>query len=418
MRSLKYTYAEMIAARILAIGGSFGVAILTARMLGPVDRGRYYYIITLAAVGMQFASLGIHASNTYLVARTPSLLPQIMANTVWIALLGGALAASGALIFDLATVTSSHDLTVVLTLMVLTPSTLLFMYLTNLVVALNRPSAYNALIIFGSLASIVLALAAALLSPTLATFLWAAVAGSVAASIVAWMVLAKGIQVPRLFDSELFLSGITFALKAHIATLLGFLMSRLGILIIRQFGNFGDVGQWSIAVQISDAIMILPATISLLLFPSLVRADEANRNREFKSTLVQLSGIMAAICVAATVLVQPVLLFFFGAVYAPAVAIFHALLPGVFFLAVASVASQFLSAQGYPWSQVLAWICGAALQAALSIVLFERIGVVGLAWVQSGCATFVCIWLLLNCLTYVRQKPSRLADPIAPTIDP
>lgn len=417
MRSLKYTYAEMLAARILAIVGSIGVAILTARMLGPVDRGRYYYIITLAAVGMQFASLGIHASNTYLVARTPSLLPQIMSNTVWIALLGGALAAFGALIFDVATGSSSHDLTVILTLMVLTPSTLLFMYLTNLVVALNRPSAYNALIIFGSLASISLALIAALLSPTLATFLWAAVAGSVGASIVAWMVLAKGVHVPRLFDSELFLTGITFAVKAHIATLLGFLMSRLGILIIRQFGNFGDVGQWSIAIQISDAIMILPATISLLLFPSLVRADEANRNREFKSTLFQLSGLMAVLCLVASVLIQPVLVFFFGTAYAPAVAIVHALLPGVFFLAVASVASQFLSAQGYPWSQVLAWVCGAVLQATLSIVLFDRIGVVGLALIQSGCATFVCIWLLLSCWPYLRRKPSGLTDSVAPEID-
>jgi O-antigen/teichoic acid export membrane protein len=418
MRSLKYTYAEMLAARILAVAGSFGVAILTARMLGPVDRGRYYYIITLAAVGMQFASLGIHASNTYLVARTPSLLPQIMSNTVWIALLGGGLAAFGALIFDAASGGASHDVTFTLTLIVLTPSTLLFMYLTNLVVALNRPSTYNGLIIFGSLASIVLALAAALFSPKLATFLWAAVAGSVGASIVAWQILAKGVQVPRLFDSELFFAGIAYALKAHIATLLGFLMSRLGILIIRQFGNFGDVGQWSIAIQISDAIMILPATISLLLFPSLVRADEANRNREFKRTLVRLSGIMALLCLVASVLIQPVLLFIFGVVYAPAVAIVHALLPGVFFLSVASVASQFLSAQGYPWSQVLAWVCGAVLQATFSLVLFDRIGVVGLAWIQSCCATFVCIWLLLKCLTYVRRKPSGLADPIAPTVDP
>lgn len=411
MRSLKYTYAEMLAARVLAIAGSFGVTILTARMLGPVDRGRYYYIITLAAVGMQFASLGIHASNTYLIARTPNLLPQIMANTAWIALLGGMIAAVGAVIFDVATGGSAHDLTFILTLIVLTPSTLLFMYLTNLVVALNRPSAYNGLIIFGSLASIALALAAGLLSPALTTFLWAAVAGSVGASLLAWTILARGIQVPRLFDSALFIAGIAYALKAHIAILLGFLMSRLGVLIIRQLGSFGDVGQWSIAVQISDAMLILPATISLLLFPSLVRANDVNRNREFKSTLIQLSGIMAVLCLVAGVLVQPVLIFVFGAVYAPAVTIVHALLPGVFFLSVASVASQLLAAQGYPWSQVLAWVCGAALQATLSIMLFDRIGVVGLAWIQSGCAAFVCAWLLLNSMTYVRGQSARRHDP-------
>src|SRR3954464_14355898 len=109
MRPLTYTYAEMLAARALAILGSFGVAILTARMLGPSDRGRYYYIITLAAVGVQFASFGIHSSNSYLIARTPGLLAQVMANTAWIAALGGIAAAAGVVAFDLALGDSALD---------------------------------------------------------------------------------------------------------------------------------------------------------------------------------------------------------------------------------------------------------------------------------------------------------------------
>jgi O-antigen/teichoic acid export membrane protein len=394
----------MLAARVLAILGSLGVTILTARMLGPVDRGRYYYLITLAAVGMQFASLGIHASNTYLVARTPSLLPQIMTNTAWIALIGGVIAAAGAVVFDLMSGGSSLNVMFALMLIVLTPSTLLFLYLTNLVVALNRPSAYNGLVIFGSLASIVLAAIVALVSPTLSAFLWAAVAGSAGSSLLAWIVLAKGIRLSRFFDSALFLSGISYALKAHVSILLGFLMSRMSIFILRQFGGFGDVGHWSIATQITDAMLILPSTIGLLLFPSLVRSDQPDRDREFKTTLVQLSALMAALCLAAAVLIHPVLLFFFGTAYEPAVAIVYALLPGVFCLAVASVASQFLSAHGYPWSQVSAWIFGAALQAILSIMLFEKIGMVGLAWVQSASAAAVCVWLLLSSLKYVRRR--------------
>jgi O-antigen/teichoic acid export membrane protein len=89
--------------------------------------------------------------------------------------------------------------------------------------------------------------------------------------------------------------------------------------------------------------------------------------------------------------------------YLPAAAILLALLPGVLFLGVASVASQFLAANGYPWSQVLAWICGSFLQAGLSIALFEQFGIVGLAWIQTGCAVFVCGWLLVNCLNYAHR---------------
>ena len=61
MRPLKYIYAEMLLSRGLAILGSFGVAILTARLLGPADRGRYYYVITLAALAVPLgASLSFY----------------------------------------------------------------------------------------------------------------------------------------------------------------------------------------------------------------------------------------------------------------------------------------------------------------------------------------------------------------------
>ena len=75
--------------------GDSGVAVITARVLGPEDRGRYYYVLTLAAVGAQLASLGIHSNNSFLVSRRPELLPQLMANAAWIALVGGTAAAQG-----------------------------------------------------------------------------------------------------------------------------------------------------------------------------------------------------------------------------------------------------------------------------------------------------------------------------------
>ncbi len=132
------------------------------------------------------------------------------------------------------------------------------------------------------------------------------------------------------------------------------------------------------------------------------------RWNEFKTTLFRLSSMMAALCIVVSIVAHLVIEIIFGMAYAPAVAIVLALLPGVFFLGVASVVSQFLSASGFPWSQVLAWICGALLQAGLSIALFGRFGVVGLAWIQSGCAALVCVWLLVNSLKFNHRGLPRL----------
>ena len=410
MRSVNYTYAEMLVSRGFAILGSFGVAILTARMLGPADRGRYYYILTLAAVGVQFASLGIHSSNSYLIARKPALLAQIMANTAWIAVLGGVAAAAGVMAFDFALGEFAQNYVLIAVVLMLAPSLLLFLYLSNLATALNRPRAFNGLIIFSSVASIAMALLAAYPSPSLNGFLFAAVAAAVFSCGLGWAVLAKGIHIPRKFDYSLFSRGIAFALRAHVATLFGFLMARMGVMVIREFGNFSDLGFWSIAAQIADALLILPATISLLLFPSLVRVEGAMRWNEFKTALIQLSFVMALLCIVTAAATHLFVGIVFGEAYTPAVAIVMALLPGIFFLGIASVASQFLAASGYPWSQVLAWICGSLLQAGLSIALFGRFGIVGLAWTQSGCAAVVCGWLLVNSLAYAPRDLPRVGE--------
>lgn len=402
MRSLILTYAEMLLARGIAILGSFGVAILTARMLGPAERGRYYYIVTLAAIGMQLASLGIHSSNTYLIARTPALRAQIMANSGWIALVGGLAAAAGVLLFDLAIGEPEQNVLLIVVVLTLTPSLLLFLYLSNVAVALNRPRTFNGLIVLNSVFAIGAALLAAYPTPSLSGFLIAAVAASLIACIVAWFVLARDVKIPVAFDRPLFYLGIAFALRAHVATLLGFFMARMSVVVLRQYGGFSELGYWSVAAQIADALLILPATICLLLFPALVRVEGKARKDHYYAALLQITLLMVAVCVASALVAKPAITIVFGAAYEPAVAIILALLPGVFFIGVGSAASQFLSANGFPWSQVVAWLVGACLQGLLSVVLFRSAGVVGLAWIQSACAGFVCIWLLLISLRSAR----------------
>lgn len=403
------TYTEMLLARGVAILGSFGVAIVTARMLGAAERGRYYYIVTLAAIGFQLASLGIHASNTYLIARRPALLAQIMANTAWIAVVAGLVSAVGVVLFDLAIGGYQQGyIFFVGAVFGLTPPLLLFLYLTNIAIALDRTRAFNGLIILNGLVSIATTLVAAYLSPTLGGFLVAAVAASLISSFVAWCVLARGVKVPSRFDFSLFYEGIAFALRAHVAVLLGFFMSRMSILVLRQYGHAVDLGYWSIAAQIADALLILPATIGLVLFPALVRAEGKARRKQYRAVLLQMTVLMAAVCLVCAALARPVITLIFGAAYDPAVAVILALLPGVFFIGLCAVASQFLSAGGIPLSQLMAWLCGTGLQAALSAALFGHVGIVGLAGIQSACAGFVAVWLVLTSFKierHVRQHP-------------
>jgi O-antigen/teichoic acid export membrane protein len=406
MRPSAYAYLEMLVARCIAMIGPFGIAVISARMLGPEGQGRYYYVITLATIGAQFASFGIHASNTYRVAKQPSLLSPILTNSAWIAIVGGSVAACVVAAFDLAIEGAMRLGVSLLFVLPLCPLILFFLYLSNIAIAVSRTTLFNGLILLNSALSLAAIAVAAYVLPTINVFLSALVGSFLMTCIMSWILVARDCAISWRFDPALFKDGLAFAARAHVVSLVAFLMARTGVVVLRHYGAFADLGHWSIAVQISDALMLLPATVGLLLFPSLVRADAVRRWNDFKSVTVQLSAVMAVFCLVIAGLIFPLIEVAFGPAYTQTASIMLALLPGVFFLAVTSTVSQFLSAFGFPWSQLVVWIMGFILQVVLSMLLFDKFGVLGLAWVQSGCAAFVCLWLFMKALEYAPGRGS------------
>jgi O-antigen/teichoic acid export membrane protein len=404
------TYGEVFVARCIALVGPFGTAVITARMLGPEDRGRYYYVITLATIGAQLASLGIHSSNTFLVARQPELAPRIFVNTGWIAALGGIAAAGGVIIFDQVLGDTARGQASNAFVFALCPLTLLFLYLSNLAVAIARPRVFNGLIIFNSAMSLATALAAGIWTASLTLFLTAAVATGLLSCAAAWIFLLPRDRASWRFDRALFAKSIAFALRAHAIILLGFLMMRTAPVILRQDEAFGDLGQWSVAAQIAEALLLLPATVSLLLYPTLVRAEHEARWLELKITLLRIGVVMGLVCAAAGLAAAPAIELAFGAEYRPAVGITHALLPAVFLLSLTSVASQFLTALGIPASQIAGWIVAWGAQIVLSFAMLKSYGVVGLAWAQSAAAGLACIWMLVAALRHSPGRASCVAE--------
>jgi O-antigen/teichoic acid export membrane protein len=400
------TYLRTFLARSAALLGPVFVAVITARLLGPEDRGRYYYVMTLAALGLQLASFGIHASNNFLLSKQPNLLSRILANTRWIGLLGGLAAGAGVLTFEVVVGNSSSMERTAIVVVILCPLNLLFLYLSNIAVGMNRPHLFNGLVILNSALAVVSAAIAALLLPELNSFLVAAIIASALTCIFSWMLISEDCVVPWTFDWPLLSEGILFAARAHVTVLVGFLMARTGVAILRYDDAFADIGYWSIAAQIADGLLILPSTVGLLLFPALVRAGDAERWVEFTAMAWRMGVVMLVVCVAAAVLVHPFITAVFGINYASAADIAIALLPSVFFLSATSMASQFLSAFGIPWTQLAAWVVGWVVQVGLSLFLVGDYGVLGLAWAQSVCSGAVCAWLFINTLNY---SPRSLA---------
>ena len=190
------------------------------------------------------------------------------------------------------------------------------------------------------------------------------------ACILSWIVLARGVSIPRAFDYSLFYDSIAYALRAHLATLFGFLMARMGVLLICQSGNFTDLGYWSVAAQIADALLILPGTVTLLLFPSLVRAEGARAMGRVQDSAVsaQLGSWRCFVLSSPPWRIRSSVNYLRRGFPCRSSALCTCVAAGrIFPHGLAPWRPKFLSASGFPWSQVLAWIFGAVLQAVLSI---------------------------------------------------
>ncbi len=77
-RSIVETYAT----RILLIAIGFATTVIISRTLGPSGRGLFAVAAAIGAIGIQFGNLGLHASNTYYVAKDRELLPVLVGNTL------------------------------------------------------------------------------------------------------------------------------------------------------------------------------------------------------------------------------------------------------------------------------------------------------------------------------------------------
>ncbi len=372
-------------ARLVAMIGPFGVSIITARMLGPEDRGRYFFILSLAQIAAQIANLGLHSSNTYLSANRPQIAGRLAVNSLIVALVVAPLVA-GIVLLAL-TVPSALGLragsgpdlsSTPLMAILLAPLVLLFLYFSNLAIAIGRVQIFNALTMLSGVMALAAAGLVALAGGDVADYLGGAAAALLVSCVVSAVFVFPGHAGFR-FDRDLFREGVLYALRAYLATLFGFLLMRIGVIALEQQASFSELGQFSVASQLTDAMILLPSTVGLLLFPNLMRAAPERRWPAMLRSLRQLGFVMAGLLVLAAIVIPFALPLVFGADFAAAVPLTLALLPTVLLVTLITVISQYLSSEGFPRGQVVAWIAGFLVQAVLAFALAARYGGFGIA---------------------------------------
>lgn len=412
-RTMRRTVGFTIATRILQIVCSFAGAVVTARFLGPTDRGEYFLVVTTALVVVQFASFGLHASNTFKVAQDAELFGPLVTNTLWASLVLGLGGAVVAVVVLQTTSLVPHGRPTLLWFTVgLAPAMLIFLLGTNLLVGTERMRAFNVVETAGNLIVVAALVSAGVAGGRVGWFL--------ASSCCAWLATGTALMIYLVRVSgaswrpsrDVFVSGFRYAAKAYAISVLGYLVLRGNVFVLQHFYGSRELGYYSVAAQVGDALAILPASVSLVLFPRLVRQTE-DRWASTVRTAVAVAALLAVVCGIAAVLAGPFMRIAFGASFTPAAQVLRLMLPGVFAVGTTTILSQYLGAIGMPKITVGIWAI-----ALVVVVVVGRLLIPTHAGAGAAAALSVTYLLLLAMIftasrSYRRPAESRRA-PIEP----
>jgi enterobacterial common antigen flippase len=368
-----------VGARIVGLVAGLAAAIVTARALGPDGRGVYVLVVTLAAAVVQVSNLGLHAANTRQVAQDRTLLAPLLANSLWISLLlGGVGGLAAAALFGATGYFPEVPPAALWFVAALAPATLFVLLGLNLLVGYGRIGLYSLVDGGAQIAAFVCLLAAALVAADVLGFLAASTVAWVGTSALLLAVLVRLAGGSLRFHRPTFEAGLRFAIKTWILLLLGFLVLRANIFMIKRLYSASELGLYSVAAQAADVLAILPASVGLVLFPALVR-ERVGSWRSTVRTSVAVGLLLAVACAALGLLARPLVELAFGPAFGPSASMLRWLLPGVLAVGMATVFSQYLSAIGLPRVVLLVWALGVVCVVALGRVLIPAYGGVGAA---------------------------------------
>lgn len=389
---------ETYATRIGSLALSLIISIVVTRALGPEGRGVYSVAVVIGVLGVQIGNLGFHASNTYYVTRQRGLFATLVGNSLLMSLLlGGAVAVvAGLLFFWWPQLAPLHGRILVLALLGI-PFGLAYLLISNLMMGIEQLRLYNMAELGNRLFNIGLIGLAILSSYSTAPALFAA-------SLVALLVSLAGLlwRSRHLLDRApwpsftTFREHIPFGLRAYAVAVLGFLVLRLDLLMVQYMLGAEEAGYYSLAVNLADTLLMLPAVVAFVLYPKL----SALTDIQGKLTLTR-KAVLATLALFLPMLLlfgafaRWIVPFVFGAAFAPAVPAVLWLLPGIFFLGVETVAAQHLNSIGFPPLQIAAWLGVLVLNIGLNLRIIPAYGIVGASAVSSLTYLLACALILL-----------------------
>ncbi len=390
--------------------------IITARWLGPDDRGVLAIITSISATIWVLVNLGTNQASIYYINKGRYKLNQVAANCSLLPMGLGILVISGVwfsrdkLILENLSFLNSYYLALALIPMpflVLQDSFIGVLRASDKFDVINLRQLIKSVLGLTSVVGVLIVFGGGL--DVLIAFLIA-----IEILLAIWMireVLKLCVITIKDLNSKIVADLFKFGGKSYIQNVIGYLHNRVDLYMIGALLSSRQVAFYDIAVIISELLLFLPQSVAFVIMPKLVRESEKSEQNS-NSELIRVTFLVTIILASGIALTGYWLIaLVYGADYLPAYQILLFLIPGLILSSFNGITIPYFTSKN---RQQVPIICGAVsliLNVVLNLMLIPKYGVIGAAMVTTF--TYSLFSLVIVAL-YCHEKQIRYREILVP----
>jgi len=369
--------------RILTMGLGLFTGIITARMLGPENRGIFVLVALFPASIVTLSKFGQGVASIYFIKKEKEDVAQVASNVLIIALTVGVLLMFVAFLLRdwlLVTILRGVPSWAVLVALPLIPVLLTESYLYGVLQSTDRFRVYNIRLIAEALLTVTgMAIALVILDLGLPGAL--AVAVGVRVVMASWVVatIHKGTPLRARFDVPLFRRMIRYGLKSHVQIIASHFHFKAAMYLVNFFTNPTQVAFFAIAARLAEHILFVPQSLGLALFPRLAGSDVARAHEMTAAACRQSLVVTSVLALTLAVSGRFLITTWYGARYAPAAAPLAYVCAGVVMMSLYLLLSRNFTSRAKQAVNIVAAYVALVGNVGLNLYLIPRMGIEGAA---------------------------------------
>lgn len=383
-----------------------GTSVITARVLGPTDRGLFQLLVVLLPTTLSnFVKFGIPQASVYYIRREGASPGDVASNSLWLAFGLGAVMAVVCWFgrdWMFARLLKDVPPSMLPPVLVLVPFVLLQVYFLGVLQALEKFREYNVqnvaptvLGLFG-MAIVLLWMRAGLIGAVL-------MQSAIIILVSIWLAWRVHRIAPlRLgWNPGLARGMMTFGSKSYVQTLAATLHLRIDQWMIAYFLGPTEVGLYAVAVNLTSLILKIPDATGTVLFPRLAQGKESDAHAATSQVCRHTLFVTGAVGVCFLLFGGLAIRILYGAKFIPAIKPLMVMLPGIVMFSLYLILTRNFTSRAKQGVNIFAAMTGLGLNVGLNWFLIPRFGITGAA---TSTAISYSVAALILLVMFVRES--------------